>query len=108
MIDQKIVDLYKDYYNYNQMFYISNGFGLASGGPSSIGDREVVTPSLARETRSTLNSNIVAIDREIMKQESIQDPEFKKLKKVKKEAGARAAKSARQLEELTERKPRRS
>ena len=51
MIDHKIVDLYKDYYNYNQMFYISNGFGLASGGPSSISDREVATPSLKRNSQ---------------------------------------------------------
>lgn len=65
MVDKKVVNLYKDYSNYNQLFYINRNNQTPVADPTTLFNanvrtpaREVETESLATVTREQLNKEV--------------------------------------------------
>jgi hypothetical protein len=78
LIDQKVVDLYKNYFNYNELFFISNKMpSLRTGPVRNRAERdtrltqEVTRKTLGKETRRLLENNNRRTMQEIEKDESI-------------------------------------
>ena len=97
VLDQKVVDLYKDYYNYNHMFYIVPGGSPLSINPvDQIRRVEIPTPSAAREAREEITKEIREIGREAKRKRRKQDPKSQENDRKEERAGNEAIKEKRE------------
>lgn len=106
LLDKKVIDMYRHFYNYNQLFYISYRSELIT--PVTSVDRvEIATNSPAKETRDALNSILTRTIEEAterIEKESMASNQ----ERITTEAMNEAIKNSRGISNLDITKPRRN